>query len=119
MASRISLKMTLILDDHRDDVVGVDFPYFGGQATENFVKCDHPEVLTRNVPVKRVQLTDGEALVTTVFDLFCANYGLDRGLGGDWVTSDYDADVPYTPAWAEKITGVKAKRSSPSPASSR
>ena len=46
--------------------------------------------------------------MATVFDLFCANYGLDRGLGGKWVASDYDADVPYTPAWAEKITGVKA-----------
>jgi nitrate reductase / nitrite oxidoreductase, alpha subunit len=102
----ITLKMSLILDADRDDVVGVDFPYFGGQATANFVKCEHPDVLTRNIPVKRVQLKDGEALVATVFDLFCANYGLDRGLGGDWVTSDYDADVPYTPAWAEKITGV-------------
>ncbi len=105
--TEISLKMSLVLEEDRDDVVGVDFPYFGGQATENFVKCDHPEVLTRNVPVKRVQLADGEALVATVFDLFCANYGLDRGLGGEWVTTDYNADVPYTPAWAEKITGVK------------
>jgi nitrate reductase alpha subunit len=102
----VMLKMSLILDADRDDVVGVDFPYFGGQATANFVKCAHPDILTRNIPVKRVQLKDGEALVATVFDLFCANYGLDRGLGGDWVTSDYDADVPYTPAWAEKITGV-------------
>ncbi len=41
-----------------------------------------------------------------MFDLFCANYGLDRGLGGDWVAKSYDEDMPYTPAWAEKITGV-------------
>ena len=47
-------------------------------------------------------------LVATVFDLFCANYGLDRGLGGKWVSSDYGDDIPYTPAWAEKITGVEA-----------
>ena len=45
-----------------------------------------------------------------MFDLFCANYGLDRGLGGDWVTSDYSSDMPGTPAWAEKITGVKADK---------
>ncbi len=104
------LKMSLILDEDHDDVVGVDFPYFGGVATENFVKCDHPEVLTRNIPVKSVKLAEGEAKVATVFDLFCANYGLDRGLGGDWVASDYDADLPYTPKWAEKITGVPADK---------
>jgi nitrate reductase alpha subunit len=41
-----------------------------------------------------------------VFDLFVANYGIDRGLGGGNVASSYDDNVPYTPAWAEKITGV-------------
>ncbi|MRU14689.1 nitrate reductase subunit alpha [Roseovarius sp. A21] len=104
------LKMSLILDEDHDDVVGVDFPYFGGVATENFVKCDHPDVLTRNIPVKTVKLAEGEARVATVFDLFCANYGLDRGLGGDWVATEYDADIPYTPKWAEKITGVPADK---------
>ena len=104
------LQLSLIQDTDHDDVAAVDFPYFGGAATENFVKCDHPEVLTRNIPVKRLQLADGEALVATVFDLFCANYGLDRGLGGDWVSADFAEDKPYTPAWAEKITGVKADK---------
>jgi nitrate reductase / nitrite oxidoreductase, alpha subunit len=102
----ISLRLSHAAEDTRDDVVGVDFPYFGGAATENFVKCEHPEVLTRNVPVRRVKLKDGKALVATVYDLFCANYGLDRGFGGEWVSASYDEDVPYTPAWAEKITGV-------------
>ena len=64
------------------------------------------DVLMRNVPVRHLTLKDGEALVATVFDLLCANYGLDRGLGGDNVASDYDDDEPYTPAWAEHITGV-------------
>ncbi|KFE36474.1 nitrate reductase subunit alpha [Thioclava atlantica] len=105
------LRLSQILDEHHDDVVGVDFPYFGGAATANFVKCEHPEVLTRNVPVKRVTLADGrEAMVATVFDLLCANYGLDRGLGGEWVSADYGDDLPYTPAWAEKITGVSADK---------
>ena len=86
-------------------------PYFGGVATGDFVKCDHPEVLTRNIPAKRVKLADGsEALVATVFDLFCANYGLDRGLGGEWVSKDFNDDSPYTPAWAEKITGVEREK---------
>jgi nitrate reductase / nitrite oxidoreductase, alpha subunit len=100
------LRLSLILEEHHDEIVGVDFPYFGGAATEHFTKCEHPEVLTRNIPVKKLQLADGEAYVATVFDLFCANYGLDRGLGGDWVSKNYDDDLPFTPAWAEKITGV-------------
>ena len=58
-------------------------------------------MLTRNVPVRTLALKDGDTLVTTVFDLLCANYGLDRGLGGDGVASDYDQDKPFTPAWAE------------------
>ncbi|MEX0310765.1 MAG: nitrate reductase subunit alpha, partial [Tateyamaria sp.] len=85
--------------------------YFGGAATEAFTTGDtRPDILTKNVPVKRVQTADGEVLVATVFDLFCANYGLDRGLGGDWVAKSYDEDVPGTPAWAEKITGVPADK---------
>ena len=60
----------------------------------------------RNVPAKRVALKDGEALVASVFDLFVANYGVDRGFGGAHVAKSYDENVPYTPAWAEKISGV-------------
>ncbi|MFN3545846.1 MAG: nitrate reductase subunit alpha [Mesorhizobium sp.] len=102
-----SLRMSLILDGDHDDVVGVDFPYFGGEAVGQFATdADHPNVLTRNIPVKTVVTPEGEVKVATVFDLFCANYGLDRGLGGDWATADYDDDMPGTPAWAEKITGV-------------
>ncbi|MFD3190975.1 nitrate reductase subunit alpha [Sedimentitalea sp. HM32M-2] len=105
------LKMTLVDKGDHDDVVGVDFPYFGGETTEHFATdAKHPNVMTRNIPVKKVKTANGEKLVATVFDLFCANYGLDRGLGGDWVTSDYTSDMPGTPAWAEKITGVSADK---------
>ncbi len=101
------LKMSLIEKGDHDDVLGVDFPYFGGVATEQFATGEsHPDVLTRNIPVKTFKTVNGEVKAATVFDLFCANYGLDRGLGGEWVASDYDDDLPGTPAWAEKITGV-------------
>ncbi|WP_199259896.1 nitrate reductase subunit alpha [Paracoccus binzhouensis] len=104
----VRLRMSLILDQDRDDVVAVDFPYFGGAATNGFAVDDRGTVLTRNVPVKRLTLANGEeALVATVFDLLCANYSLDRGLGGENVARSYDADVPFTPAWAERITGVR------------
>ena len=106
-----SLKISLVLEEDHSDVAGVDFPYFGGEAFGQFAtNADHPDVLTRNIPVKRVKTANGEIVVATVFDLFCANYGLDRGLGGNWVTNDYANDMPGTPAWAEKITGVKADK---------
>ncbi len=63
-------------------------------------------MLKRRVPVKSLKLVDGETLVASVHDLFIANYGVDAGLGGPNVATSLDDDVPYTPAWAEKITGV-------------
>ena len=63
----------------------VAFPYFGGAATNGFVATDHPDIVTRNVPVRILALKDGATPVATVFDLLCANYGLDRGLGGGGV----------------------------------
>jgi len=104
------LRMSLILDKNHDAVVGVDFPYFGDAAPTAYAKTDTPEVLCRNVPVRKLKLADGDAYVTTVFDLFCANYSLDRGLGGDFVSKDYNDDTPFTPAWAETITGVPRDR---------
>ena len=90
----------------KDELADVAFPYFGNREHDHFAGTDHPSVLVRKVPAKRVQLKDGEALVASVFDLFVANYGVDRGFGGAHVAKSYDENVPYTPAWAEKITGV-------------
>ncbi|HZD26911.1 MAG TPA: nitrate reductase subunit alpha, partial [Alphaproteobacteria bacterium] len=104
------LELSLILADHHDAVVEVGFPYFGNRQHDHFQGTDHADVLLRRVPAKAVKLKDGEALVATVFDLFVANYGLDRGLGGGNVATSYDENVPYTPAWAERITGVKREQ---------
>jgi nitrate reductase alpha subunit len=63
-------------------------------------------VMRRGVPVTRV----GGHLVTTVFDLLLAQYGVHRdGLPGDWPTSYQDASQPYTPAWGAEITSVPAR----------
>lgn len=63
----------------------------------------------RGVPAARLQTQDGERLVTTVFDLLLAQYGVGRdGLPGDW-PKDYEDPAPYTPAWQEEITGVPAE----------
>jgi hypothetical protein len=97
---------TTLADDH-DSIEPVAFPYFGGDAPHDFVATAHDDVLLRNVPVKQIKLANGDkGLVATVFDLFCANYGVDRGFGGGNVGSSFDDDVPFTPAWAEKVTVV-------------
>ncbi len=96
------VKLALSLINHRDEIAAVGFPYFGAQAHEHFAHNDQGgDLLVRNVPVKRV----GETLVTTVFDLMCANYGIERGLGGQ-TAKNYDDDIAYTPKWQEAITGV-------------
>ena len=102
------LRLTAIMDGQRDDVVEVAFPYFGNLTHDHFQGTDHPDVLNRRVPVRSLPLKDGDTLVASVFDLLCANYGLDRGLGGEHVARDYAANVPCTPYWAERITGVPA-----------
>ncbi len=108
--SDVKLRTTFILDGDRDDVLDVAFPYFGNREHDHFKGTDHPDVLNRRVPARQIDTKDGKAFVATVFDLFCANYGLDRGLGGEHVSNDYADNIPYTPAWAEKITGVPAEQ---------
>lgn len=63
-------------------------------------------VVRRGVPARRV----GGLLVTTVFDLMLAQYGVERdGLPGRWPTGYDDVDAPYTPAWQAEITSVPAE----------
>ena len=67
------------------------------------------ETRSRGVPVKHVLDSEGNRIsVATVFDLLMAQYGVPRGLEGDYPDS-YDDDLPYTPAWAEKYTGMDRK----------
>ena len=64
-------------------------------------------VVHRGVPVRRV----AGRLVTTVYDLMLAHYGVRRDgleLPGQWPTGYDDADEVGTPAWAEELTGVPA-----------
>jgi nitrate reductase / nitrite oxidoreductase, alpha subunit len=103
-------RLQLSIVGRQDEIVPVAFPYFGGRRHEHFTASAHDEILARNLAVKKLKLRDGETLVASVFDLFVANYGLDRGLGGANVAQSYDDDVPYTPAWQEKITGVKREQ---------
>ena len=63
-------------------------------------------ILRRGVPARRV----GDHLVTTVFDLMLAQYGVARaGLPGEWPSGYDDPSQPYTPAWQEPLTSVPAQ----------
>jgi len=85
---------------------------YGGDDSRAAVEVDlprfdtaEPGVLRRGVPARTV----AGRLVTTVFDLLLAQYGVHRpGLPGSWPTGYDDAGQPYTPAWQEPITGVPA-----------
>ncbi|WP_350005686.1 nitrate reductase subunit alpha [Pseudarthrobacter sp. WHRI 8279] len=82
-----------------------------GESAEILLPCFEQadgtgSVLRRGVPVMEVE---GQ-LVTTVFDLMLAQYGVGReGLPGDWAAGYDDATTPYTPAWQEEITSVPAQ----------
>ncbi|MFC0675693.1 nitrate reductase subunit alpha [Brachybacterium hainanense] len=91
------LDPALTLLGHHDGTAEVLLPRFdtAGQGGRGDVP--------RGVPVRRV---DGR-LVTTVYDLLLAEYGVGReGLPGQWAAGLDDAEALYTPAWQESITGV-------------
>jgi nitrate reductase alpha subunit len=92
--SAIEPILTFLNDN--DGVLQIDFHDFGDART-----------LQRGVPVKRVLTTTGETVtVATVYDLLFAQYGVSRGLAGDYPTSYDDEAMPYSPAWSEKYTGM-------------
>lgn len=65
-------------------------------------------IITRNVPVREIITENGPVYVTTVMELYFLQYGIDRGLGGEWPTGFDDSNHPFTPAWQERFTGVAA-----------
>jgi nitrate reductase alpha subunit len=82
------------LDSH-DEVMEVAFDDFGGAGP-----------VMRGVPVRRLQASKRTVPVATVFDLLMARFGIDRGLPGYHAKSYDDEDVPHTPAWQERFTGI-------------
>jgi nitrate reductase / nitrite oxidoreductase, alpha subunit len=110
--SGADIKLQLSQIDPAGSTASVAFPHFAAdQSNEFWNHCELDAVLFRQVPVKEITTADGSSVkVATVYDLMMANYGLDRGLGGDNVASSYDEDLPFTPAWQEKITGVSREK---------
>ncbi len=86
---------TLTFLPKHDDVVQVELDDFGMGS-----------VYSRGVPVRTIKTADGQQVqVTTVYDLMMAQYGVNRGLAGDYPADYDDENAPFTPAWAEKYTG--------------
>ncbi|MCZ7541527.1 MAG: nitrate reductase subunit alpha [Anaerolineae bacterium] len=83
-----------LLADH-DAVLPVAFQEFAFDRT-----------FTRGVPVRTVETTAGPLHVATIYDLLMAQFGVGRGLEGDYPADYDDEDSPYTPAWQERFTGI-------------
>ena len=81
------------LENH-DEVLPVTFTEFG-----------EGKVFHRNVPVRMVETPEGRVPVATIYDLLMGQFGVGRGLSGDY-PADYDDGSSYTPAWQERFTGV-------------
>lgn len=94
--SEIDPALTLI--ENRDDVLQVKITDFAG---------DH--VFKRGVPVKYVKIGRAKVPVATIFDLLMTQFGVGRGLGGEYPKDYDDEDTPYTPAWQERYTGINRK----------
>ncbi len=82
--------------DGHDEIVQVGFEDFSNENA----------VARRGVPAKRIETAEGPVLVTTVFDLLMAQFGVNRGLEGDYPTDYDDPDQTFTPAWQEKFSGI-------------
>jgi nitrate reductase alpha subunit len=81
--------------------------FLGGETRRVRFRFETDGDVVREVPVRRIATRNGEATVTTVFDLLMAQFGVSRGLGGDYPQS-YEQDKPFTPKWQEKFTGIAA-----------
>ncbi|MFQ5875210.1 MAG: molybdopterin-dependent oxidoreductase, partial [Dehalococcoidia bacterium] len=100
-----NLKMEDGLDDSPIDPALTFLGQHDEVAQVAFHEFAQGKTSLRGVPAKRLQTSEGPVLVTTAFDLLMAQFGVGRGLPGDYAGS-YDDNAPYTPAWQEEYTGI-------------
>ncbi len=85
--------------DKHDKVVQVEFVEYGLDKKAK-----------RGVPVRYIDTVGGGKIATTtVYDLTMGQYGVGRGLAGEYPTSYDDKDAAYTPTWQEIFTGIGDK----------
>jgi nitrate reductase alpha subunit len=76
------------------------------QLTVSFAEFGEGKSFQRSVPVRYIETTDGKVAVATVYDLLMSQYGVGRGLEGDYPADYDDENLSYTPAWQERYTGI-------------
>ena len=91
--SPIDAELTFL--ERHDEVLQVEFDNFAEGSTH-----------LRGVPVRKLKVGRKTVEVATVYDLLMAQYGVPRGLAGEYPTSYDDEDAPFTPAWSERYTGI-------------
>lgn len=74
----------------------------------DFSESTNDASIRRAVPARQVDTVNGPIWVTTAFDLMLAQHGVSHGQEGEWPASYEDDSQPYTPAWQERFTGIKA-----------
>ncbi|MAT39043.1 MAG: nitrate reductase subunit alpha [Ectothiorhodospiraceae bacterium] len=107
-------KWNLELKDAEDgSAIAPELTFLGSSDENVTVRFDdfgEGRELKKEVPAKRLTTKDGKSvLVATVYDVLMAQYGVNRGLAGDYPKDYNDASVPYTPAWSEQYTGIGRK----------
>ncbi|MCK6649307.1 MAG: molybdopterin-dependent oxidoreductase, partial [Bacteroidia bacterium] len=87
---------TLTLLNKSDDVLQVEFIEYGLNKKA-----------LRGIPVKYIETVDGKKIaVATVYDITFGQYGVGRGLPGEYPKDYNDKNAAYTPAWQEIFTGI-------------
>ncbi len=81
--------------ENSDEVVEIEIHEFASGKT-----------FRRGLPAKWIETESGRVLVTTAYDLLFAQFGVSRGLPGEYAAEYEDGDAAYTPAWQEQWTGV-------------
>ncbi|PKP30748.1 MAG: nitrate reductase subunit alpha, partial [Bacteroidetes bacterium HGW-Bacteroidetes-17] len=93
--TELSYDPLLTLIDNFDEIIEVEFTDYGKENNVN-----------RAVPTKNIKTKEGIIKVTCIYDLIMAQYGVSRGLSGNYPRTYFEADAAYTPAWQEILTGI-------------
>lgn len=104
-----NMKLENSIDDKPYDPALSLITFHDEVVQTEFIEWGLDQKALRGVPVKQIETTNGTAVVTTVYDLIMAQYGVNRGLKGDYPEDYTDKDAAYTPAWQEIFTGVDSK----------
>jgi len=76
------------------------------QLSVSFAEFGENKSFQRNIPVRYIETANGKTAVATIYDLLMAQYGVGRGLEGDYPANYDDENLSYTPAWQERYTGI-------------